>query len=516
MKKFLTAIMLCLLAANVSLCAQNAVERALNDVDYAVEAQAVVSAKHTGLDNNHFSNAPFWLQANKYGLSSVNADNGLIRMSVSRQIDTDWQQNPHHWNIGYGADVAVAYNHEQTLIVQQLYADLQWKWLRLSVGSKERPLELKNNTLSSGSQTFGINAKPIPQVRLEVPEYVSFSKKLDWIAVKGHFGYGMLTDGGFQERYLTPGLHYVSKARFHSKAGYLRLGNEKRFPLTFEGGLEWACVFGGDAHNILGAGNDFKMPSGLKDYFKAIYGGGSDQTDGAQYANAAGNTLGSWTARLNYRIKDWRFSVYLDHFFEDHSQLFCEYGWRDGLYGLEVAFPENPVVSNLVYEYITTKDQSGPIYHDHTAAIPDQISAYDNYYNHAIYQGWQHWGQAIGNPFYYTALYQRDGTLSFSGNRFNAHHFGISGRPLSSLSYKLLLSYSENWGTYQNPYTDVKYNTSLLCEINWQPGHIGKMLLDGWNLGVAFAFDRGSQLGDNTGMQFVIRKTGVFNFKSSR
>ncbi len=511
MKRFITAIFLFSACVVFTMQAQNALERSLSDIKYAAEVQSVVSAKHTSPDNGQFSNAPFWFQANKHGLSSVNADNGRLRLSVSKDIDTDWRDNMYKWNVGYGIDVATAYNYQQSVIVQQLYADIQWKWLRLSVGSKERPMELKNNDLSSGSQTFGINAKPIPQVRLEVPDYVYFSPDLDWFGFKGHFGYGMLTDGGFQDRYLTPGLHYVSKARFHTKAGYVRLGNEYSFPLSFEGGLEWACIFGGEARNILGAGNNFTMPSGVKDYFKAIYGGGSDQTDGSQYANAAGNTLGSWTLRLNYRLKDWRFSVYMDHFFEDHSQLFLEYGWRDGMYGIEVDFPKNPVVSNLVYEYITTKDQSGPIYHDYTSTIPDQISAYDNYYNHAIYQGWQHWGQAIGNPFYYTPLYQHDGTLSFSGNRFNAHHFGISGQPFKTLRYKILCSYSENWGTYQNPYADVKYNTSMLAEINWMPKRIGRKVLKGWNFGVACALDRGSHLGNNTGVQFTVRKTGIFN-----
>lgn len=58
------------------------------------------------------------------------------------------------------------------------------------------------------------------------------------------------------------------------------------------------------------------------------------------------------------------------------------------------------MVTTLVYEFLRTTDQSGAIYHDHTEAIPDQISARDNYYNHGLYTGWQHWGQAIGNPLF--------------------------------------------------------------------------------------------------------------------
>lgn len=78
--------------------------------------------------------------------------------------------------------------------------------------------------------------------------------------------------------------------------------------------------------------------------------------------------------------------------------MFLQYGWLDGMVGFEIKLPQNRFVSDVVYEYLKTTYQSGPLYHDHTEAIPDQISAGDNYYNHNLYCGWQHWGQAIGNP----------------------------------------------------------------------------------------------------------------------
>ena len=77
--------------------------------------------------------------------------------------------------------------------------------------------------------------------------------------------------------------------------------------------------------------------------------------------------------------------------------MFGEYGWKDCLAGIEITFPKNPVVSSFVYEYISTKDQTSPVYWDHTPEIPEQISGADNYYNHYIYSGWQHWGMGIGN-----------------------------------------------------------------------------------------------------------------------
>ena len=37
--------------------------------------------------------------------------------------------------------------------------------------------------------------------------------------------------------------------------------------------------------------------------------------------NAEGNQLGAWLARVNYDADTWRFSVYADKYFEDHSSM---------------------------------------------------------------------------------------------------------------------------------------------------------------------------------------------------
>ena len=87
-------------------------------------------------------------------------------------------------------DLALPYHFTSKFVVQQLYVDVDYRKVRLSLGSKERTMMMKNNWLSSGSQTFGINARPIPEVRIELPDYISISGKKNWLAIKGHFGYG--------------------------------------------------------------------------------------------------------------------------------------------------------------------------------------------------------------------------------------------------------------------------------------------------------------------------------------
>lgn len=483
-----------------------------DSLQYRVEASASVAPEGA---------MPLWLVSNKYGLSSLQDASGYLRFGV-KQPSFEFSKSA-DWKLGYGADLVVPVNYttenietgkqRTNFIVQQLYADLDYKWLRLSVGAKERPMEMKHQALSSGSQTFGINARPVPEIRLEIPEYVSLTGKSNpWFAIKGHFGFGMLTDGSWQDAYVPESGRWADGVLLHTKAGYMRLGNPEKFPLILEGGLEMATQFGGTIYNPTGRaghyGEKLEMGQGPKDFIDAIFGQGSDATDG-NFLNAQGNTLGSWLFSLTYQAKDWSVRAYYDHFFEDHSMMFFQYGWLDGMVGIECKFPKNKFVNTLVYEYVKTDYQAGPVYHDHTPEIPDQVSGRDNYYNHNLYAGWQHWGQAMGNPLFTSPLYAKTGDLTFLSNRFVAHHFGIEGTPADGLNYRLLLSYATHLGTYTDPYLKRKYMTSGLAELNYNFNHFKCLRNKGWEATTAVAFDQGEQIGDNLGFTFSIKKTGL-------
>ena len=149
-----------------------------------------------------------------------------------------------------------------------------------------------------------------------------------------------------------------------------------------------------------------------------------------------------------------------------------------------------------------TKYQSCPVYHDHSEYISSRICGQDNYYNHHLFTGWQHWGQVMGNPLYRSPLYNDDGTINISNNRFVAWHLGLSGQPLPSLHYRLLATYQTGYGTYNDPYTSRQHNLSLLAELSW-------LFQKGWCLRGAFGMDQGQILGDNYGIQISIVKSGI-------
>lgn len=503
----------CLLTFLCSIFSMEVVGGVINDsLQYRVEVSATTAVEGA---------APMWLVSNKYGLSSLQDASGYVRLGVAQPAFHFTSSK--NWKLGYGIDLVAPINHatenavtgkqRTNFIIQQLYADLDFKWLRLSVGAKERPMELKHQRLSSGSQTFGINARPVPGVRLEIPEYVSLTgKKNPWLAIKGHFSYGMMTDGAWQEAYVSPKGRWADKALLHTKAGYMRLGNPEKFPLILEGGLEMATQFGGTIYNPTGRaghyGEKLEMGQGPKDFIDAIFGLGSDATDG-NFLNAAGNTLGSWLFSLTYQAKDWSVRAYYDHFFEDHSMMFFQYGWLDGMIGIECKFPKNKFVNTFVYEYVKTDYQGGPVYHDHTPEISDQISGRDNYYVHNLYQGWQHWGQPMGNPLFTSALYTSDANLTIPSNRFTAHHFGLEGSPAEGLNYRLMLSYATHLGTYYLPYLNRKYMTSGLAEVDYNFAHFSSLKDKGWQAAFGLGFDRGAQVGDNLGFTLSIKKTGL-------
>ena len=113
---------------------------------YKLEAQGSYSDGET----------PLWLNANRYGLSSLREKNGYVRGSLLRPLSTD---SARRWGLGWGVDLVKPVHYTSQFVVQQAFAEMRWLHGVLTVGSKEYPMQLKNNRLSSGSQTLGINAR---------------------------------------------------------------------------------------------------------------------------------------------------------------------------------------------------------------------------------------------------------------------------------------------------------------------------------------------------------------------
>lgn len=508
------------------------------EVETRAEAQITASSG---------SFTPLWLNANKQGLSSLNLTNGYVRAGAFLPMRAD---SVAHFGLAAGADIVGAGGFTSKFVAQQLYADLRWHHIWLTLGSKEQPMALKNQELSSGSQTLGINARPVPGVRLELPEWWALPFTKGWVQVKGHIFYGWTTDDNWQQDFTARQSKHTVDALLHTKAGYLRVGR-KGCPLSVELGLEMGAQFGGTSYlsNSTGGLDAVKNKGGISGMLDAFIPGGSDAVEGT-YKNVDGNHVGSYLARINYDTKAWRLSVYADHYFEDHSQMFffthngygdgtdaydrLEQGrpaadpdWdvkkrhnyfvfdlKDALLGIELQLKQGRWINSIVGEYIYTKYQSGPMYHDHTQTLPTQLAGKDDYYNHYVFNGWQHWGQVMGNPLYRSPLYNTNGLIEVLDNRFWAWHFGISGNPFAGFHYRMLATWQKGFGTYSKPLPNPETNRSFLIEGRY--AFDCRTALRGWYAAAALGIDHGGLLGNNTGVQITIGRRLTYHLTAKK
>jgi hypothetical protein len=345
------------------------------------------------------------------------------------------------------------------------------------------------------------------------------------LALKGHIAYGKTTDDNWQKDFTHQQSKYTEGTLYHSKAGYLRIGPKN---ITLEVGMEMACQFGGKSFKRDGPLDDavYTNAQDLHSFWSAFVPVvGKDVTDNV-YSNAEGNHLGSWVARLNFDYRTWNLGLYADHFFEDNSSMlhisYAGYGegsewdvkkdsryflhdFKDWLLGAELKLKDVNWLNDVVVEYMYTKYQGGPLYHDHTPAINEHICGRDHFYNHSLFTGWQHWGQVMGNPLYLSPLYNEDGTIQVKNNRFLAWHLGLSGNPIERLNYRILTTWQRGYGNYHVLFMDPEENVSLLAEASYQ------MPRGGWQVKAAFGMDSGKIYGDNVGCQLTVVKTGLLN-----
>lgn len=462
---------------------------------YKIEATGTIAGEKT---------PPTWHLSNRQGLSGDVARFGYLRTALegTQELGGDF-------GLDWGVDVVAGKNLTSTLFVQQAFADISWKMLALSAGQKERWGELKNHRLSSGGLVESGNARPIPQIRIEIPEYYDFFGTNGWFKLRGHLAYGWFTDGEWQKDWVAQDMARTVGVRYHSKAVFFKFGKEERYPLSAELGLQMTAQFGGTVYNKENVkGDHYHNPSRLKDYFKAFApSSGDDEYSQLDKTNIAGNQLGSWHAAINWTAKDWKIRAYYEHVFDDHSQMFWEYGlWTEQLVGLELELKNGHWIKGIVLEYYNLKNQSGPVYHDTTGEIPDQVSCRDDNYNHEWYNGWFNYGMVIGTPLATSPIYNEDNILTCYNNRVEAFHFGIEGEPTEEIGYRLLITHSNNWGTYDTPFTDVKSNTAGLVEVSYKP-----KFLKGWSVQASYAFDNGSLLGNCRSGMLTISKCGIIN-----
>lgn len=400
---------------------------------------------------------------------------------------------------------SIIYNNKwNKSLIQIGYLSKKINDYELKIGRWNEKLT-SESILSTGSLIRGNNTIPIPQITFLLPNYKKIQMLKTQFFIKGGYSHGWLSKGS-----------YIKAPFLHEKYFYLKKHFNNQVEL--EVGIFHEAIWGGQTIEY------GLQPQNFSDYLRVVFGqSGSKDAYLGEQINVLGNHLGIWDVSIKkiYHSKQYKF--YFQHPFEDKSGAFQYFfdelkqfkipkNSFDGLFGFELNHKDRKLFSTLVYEYLNTMHQSGSL----SASKSDSTYGRDNYFNHYIYQsGWTYKNKIIGNPLFSVGNSKSKNQIYIINNRIKSHHIGVSGYLKSNLRYKILLTKSKNYGTYDDRENftgnEKKYQfynglnqTSALFQFDFI------QFMKKIDIQISYAIDRGSFLKDSDGFQLSIN----YNFSN--
>lgn len=501
MKKILAAIV----CAAFALCAA-----AQYEINYSAEFAGTAGSGDF---------APYYMASNIHGVLTQKT-NAQVRARMWRGIDAGKR-----FSYGFGADVIGGYaskteyerysadtkawiTHKEgpaAVWLQQLYGEVKYRSVFLTLGMKEHDSFLLNQSLSSGDITYSGNARPIPGFRTGFIDFQDIPFTNGWVQIEGVLEYGKQTDNKWvRDHYNYYNRLYNNGAWYHYKHIYFRTKPSQ--PLSVVAGIQTGSQFGGKNYSYskgkLTGVNDESVE--FDDFFRILI---PTKDSNWRY----GNYLGSIDLKARYRFRtEHQVMAYFQWPFEDGSGLAKCNGF-DGLWGLEYKAPGRAIVNGAVLEYLDFTNQSGQIHWDPVdnggTDMGQQATGSDDYYNNRQFNGYAYYGMSIGTPMLRSPLYNLNGSNYYMCNRVRGFHIGVSGNITSEIDYRLLGSYRKGWGTSGRPLLSPLECTSLMAECVYAPARVPGMVVN-----VQVAADRGSMYGDNFGVLVGIKYNGLLNF----
>ncbi len=426
---------------------------------------------------------PFWAQSNNYGIMpAVNGGLGVMQAYVPFDESKSFQ-----WRAG--TSLAAGYSPVDPLnpesspfhpMVDELYASLRWKVLRMDLGMRHRDREflgadplLGSLSASEGHIVESNNARTMPGINFSLePLAVPFTGK--HLLISGDWG-----------DYTTIDDRYVQGALVHRLRAYLRFDTLKHFYIQL--GLDHYGLWGGTPSDPRYAPIEINFENYLR-----ICTGRSASASGSKsdQMNVLGDHGGAEQLRMGWRDERWDLTFQWEKPYSDKSGMRFN-NIPDGIYTLHWSLKDKDRwITDALVEFHYTMWQSGTVHEKETDADGKQIVWYpglnifgrDNYFNNGEYKsGWTHFGRMIGAPTFYTA-YGTNGIVSIVNNRYRAIHAGISGKLFRRAPYRMMLTLSDNYGTYGKPY--ISPSSSGSGWNWWEPNTIDKGLRQ-----LSFAFN---------------------------
>ncbi|MDR0427646.1 MAG: capsule assembly Wzi family protein [Dysgonamonadaceae bacterium] len=465
------------------------------------------------------NNTPFWMLFHNWGVVPFNSTNFYLRGAAfgNHKINNDWSYN-------VGLDIIGSSPHEfSTIWIQQFYGELNRKSLQLRIGTKEDYTSFLDEHLSSGDMNISNNARPVPEITMRLNKFVPIPFTGEHVFVKGDFSVGKFSDGKWMENKALPhGRSYAKDVLLHHKSIYFRVGDiEKPNDIQVTVGLKHFVQWGGVLYWYAPNQTQYivtDQPHQLQDFIRVIFAQkGREGSSGADKANVAGSHSGNNLLKVDYKLKnDDRLEAYYQHFFEDGSSMNPR-SFMDMLLGIQYKSGEKQLVSNILFEYIYTKNQAGSI-HFVTPAPGDEQHAHlenketgnDDYYNNVDYiQGPSHFGRSMGTSLFLSPEFNRDHYLNFKSNRIIAFHLGLEGYILPPLQYRLLLTTGQSMGRYYMPFIKEKTGFASLLELMYSDSRFSD-----FDFKLSLGYNQGEFFGANSfGGGLTIIKKGIIYSK---
>lgn len=465
--------------------------------------------------------APYYIASNRHGILTQSTD-ALLHLEASRGLDLS-----RRFSYGYGVGFLTGYSEKVDYIrydadnnrffkhgegpaaiwLQQLYADVKYRGVFLTVGMKEHESALLNFKLSSGDVVESGNSRPIPEVRVGFVDFQDIPFTNGWVQIQGEIAYGKYADNDWMKsHYNYYDWHINLSALYHYKRAYFRTNPGQPFSVTL--GMQTAGQFGGTTY-IYRDGELTRRIKGrakIKDFLRMLV---PTRQDGSKYYD--GNTLGSWDVMARYRFSNGaQLKAYVQKPWEDGSGI----GWMngfDGVWGLEYAAADaNAIVSGAVVEYIDFTNQSGPIHwapgDNPGTTITSEATGADAYYNNFQYNSYMNYGMSIGTPFLPAPIYNHDGYMGYIDSRVRGFHIGVTGK-IGNVGYRVLGGYRKGWGDGRQPTVSTRHDTSMMVE-----GDYTLPSLPALSFKAQAGFDSGDMFGDNFGACLTVAYRGSLTF----
>ncbi|MGE4586742.1 MAG: capsule assembly Wzi family protein [Mangrovibacterium sp.] len=394
----------------------------------------------------HGNSLPFWLTQNKLGKLSTRSN--IQELTEGKLTGSVLLNNKLTFSFGTDLAILLAEKDSRFKIIEA-FAGLSGRILTIRAGAFADDEMLGGLSTSNGSIVRSRNYRPYPMIRVSTSGYIPFLFAKKWLRFKAEYDEGLLRDNRIVRH---PHLH-------HKSVSFLFLTGES---FRFSIGVDHYVFWGGTQAD----GN--KLPGSLKSYLRYILGkkGSCDFLETDQI-NVAGNQLGAYLITAEKDFDDYSVELRISHPFEDHSGMELD-NLPDNLYSCYIRKKKTgSLLDGFLFEFLYSKKQSGSY---HLISGPGKHKrGNDNYFNHGVYgTGFSYKGYSMGTPLFYPLAENEQGVISgFENNRVAAFHAAMKGCLSERLRWKIMLTCSRNYGTFNNPYSSVKKQIYSLAEISW-------------------------------------------------